>query len=87
MNASITEIENAYILARKRYADFEVDTETAQERLKKIQVSMHCWQGDDVGGFENDDGLIGGGIQATGNYPGQARNAVELRSDLDKAFG
>lgn len=86
MNASIAKIENAYALARKRYADFEVDTEAAQECLNKIQISIHCWQGDDVSGFENDNGLTGGGIQATGNYPGKARNAVELRSDLDKAF-
>ena len=86
MNASITEIENAYALARKRYEDFGVDTETAQEHLKKISVSIHCWQGDDVGGFENDEGLTGGGIQTTGNYPGKARNADELRSDLDKAL-
>lgn len=86
MNASIAEIENAYALARKRYEDFGVDTETAQEHLKKISVSIHCWQGDDVGGFENDEGLTGGGIQATGSYPGKARNADELRSDLDKAL-
>lgn len=86
MNASIAEIENAYALARKRYEDFGVDTETAQEHLKKIPVSIHCWQGDDVGGFENDEGLTGGGIQATGSYPGKARNADELRSDLDKAL-
>ena len=51
-----------------------------------MPISLHCWQGDDVGGFENDEGLTGGGIQATGNYPGKARNADELRADLDKAL-
>jgi L-rhamnose isomerase len=54
--------------------------------LRGISLSLHCWQGDDVGGFENDEGLTGGGIQATGNYPGKARNAVELRADIDKAM-
>ena len=86
MNTSITEIENAYDLAKKRYEDFEVDVEAAQERLKKISISMHCWQGDDVGGFENEGGLTGGGIQATGNYPGKARTAAEVRADLGKAL-
>ncbi len=86
MNASITEIENAYYLAKKRYEDIEVDVEAAQERLKKISVSIHCWQGDDVGGFENKDGLSGGGIQVTGSYPGKARTASELRADFEKAL-
>jgi L-rhamnose isomerase len=63
-----------------------VDTEKALEALRGIRVSLHSWQGDDVGGFENDLGLTGGGIQATGNYPGKARNADELRADLDLAL-
>jgi len=86
MNSSNTKIENAYVLAKKHYEDFGVDTDAAQARLKKISISMHCWQGDDVGGFENDGGLTGGGIQTTGNYFGKARTASELRADLDLAL-
>jgi len=74
-------IEKAYEIAKERYAQIGVDTDTVMEALKKIPVSLHCWQGDDVGGFESDAGLDGG-IQATGNYPGKARTA-ELRSDVD----
>ena len=81
-----TGIEKAYDLARERYAELGVDTERAMQALKTISISLHCWQGDDVGGFENDQGLTGGGIQATGNYPGKARNAAELRADLDRAL-
>src|SRR5947208_4982128 len=80
-------IDQSYSLARQRYADIGVDTDRALASLKTISVSLHCWQGDDVGGFESDQGLTGGGIQATGNYPGKARNADELRADLDKALG
>jgi len=76
----------AYELARERYAVIGVDTDKAMKRLAKVAVSLHCWQGDDVGGFESDAGLTGGGIQATGNYPGKARTADELRLDLDKAY-
>jgi len=75
-----------YTLARERYASLGVDTEKAMERLNRIPISLHCWQGDDVGGFETQEGLTGGGIQATGNYPGKARTADELRSDLDVAY-
>lgn len=78
--------ENGYALAREQYAAWGVDTEQAMERLKAIAVSLHCWQGDDVGGFESAEGLTGGGIQATGNYPGKARNADELRADIDLAM-
>lgn len=84
MNAAV--IEQAYSHARDRYASVGVDTERGLETLRTIPISLHCWQGDDVGGFENDLGLTGGGIQATGNYPGKARNADELRADLDKAY-
>ena len=64
-----------------------VDTEAAVAALGNVPISLHCWQGDDVGGFETPDAeLSGGGIQATGNYPGKARTADELRSDLDKAL-
>ena len=63
-----------------------VDTENAMKRLAGIAISMHCWQGDDVGGFENAAGLTGGGIMATGNYPGRARTPDELRADAVKAL-
>jgi L-rhamnose isomerase len=81
-----TTIERAYHAAQERYASLGVDIEPALETLRSVRVSLHCWQGDDVGGFENDLGLTGGGIQATGNYPGKARNADELRADLDLAL-
>jgi L-rhamnose isomerase len=79
-------VEKGYEWARERYARLGVSTDRALEVLRGVAVSLHCWQGDDVGGFENDAGLTGGGIQATGNYPGKARNADELRADLDRAF-
>jgi L-rhamnose isomerase len=79
-------IETAYREARQRYAELGVDTEEAVRRLGQIAISVHCWQGDDVGGFESEAGLSGGGIMATGNYPGCARTADQLRSDLDKAY-
>ncbi len=74
-------------LAKEQYADMDVDVDDAIERLNRIAVSIHCWQGDDVGGFEErETGLSGGGIQATGNYPGKARTVDELRGDLDLAL-
>ena len=79
-------IEAAYDLARQQYADVGVDTEAALRRLSAVAVSLHCWQGDDVAGFEDPDGQLGGGIAATGNYPGKARTADELRSDAAKAL-
>ena len=79
-------IEQAFELAKQRYAETGVDVEQAIQRLDSVSVSMHCWQGDDVRGFENPQGTLTGGIQATGNYPGRARNAEELRADLDKAL-
>src|SRR2546421_10677981 len=78
--------EQSYSLSRKIYAEIGVETEGALATLKTIPISLHCWQGDDVGGFESSEGLSGGGIQATGNYPGKARNASELRADLDLAM-
>lgn len=80
-------VEKAYDLAREQYAQNGVDTDKVLARLSTIPISLHCWQGDDVGGFETSDGLTGGGIQATGNYPGKARTADELRRDMDTAFG
>jgi L-rhamnose isomerase len=81
-----TRIEQAYALAREQYAALGVDTERAMERLGAVAISLHCWQGDDVGGFEHADDLAGSGLAATGNYPGKARTADELRGDLEQAF-
>lgn len=75
-----------YDLAKQAFADWGVDTEVALSALEKIAISVHCWQGDDVGGFEKKTGSSGGGIQATGNHPGRARNPAELRADLEFAF-
>jgi L-rhamnose isomerase len=76
----------AYDLARDVFAGWGVDTEAAMAALAKIAISVHCWQGDDVGGFEKSSGMSGGGIQATGNHPGRARNPADLRADLDFAY-
>ena len=78
--------QNAYAFAKERYAALGVDTEKAVAQLGKVAISLHCWQGDDVGGFENPGGSLGGGIAATGNYPGKARTAGELRQDLDLVY-
>lgn len=75
-----------YESAKAQFADWGVDTEAALEMLKDIPISVHCWQGDDVVGFENRSGSSGGGIQATGNHPGRARNPAELRADLEFAY-
>ena len=83
---SQAQIEQAYSLAKERYAALGVDTDKALAALKPVSISLHCWQGDDVGGFENPGGELGGGIAATGNYPGKARNADELRRDLDVVY-
>ncbi len=80
------QIQSAYAIAKERYASMGVDTEAALTRLEAIPLSLHCWQGDDVGGFENRTGGLTGGIAVTGNYPGKARNADELRRDLDFAY-
>lgn len=74
-----------YAFAKELYSKVGVDTEEALKTLKNISISMHCWQGDDVSGFEGSTELSGG-IQATGNYPGKARNAEELMQDIDKAL-
>jgi len=79
-------IERSYTLAKEQYAELGVDTAAALAALQQIAISLHCWQGDDVGGFESAAGLTGGGIQATGNYPGKARTPDELRADLDLAL-
>jgi L-rhamnose isomerase len=76
-------VEAAYALAKDRYAVLGVDTDAAIERALALPVSLHCWQGDDVQGFEVKEASAGGGIMATGNFPGRARNGDELRTDLD----
>lgn len=83
---SDTKVEQAYQLARERYAELGVDTDKAMEKLRQIPISLHCWQGDDVGGFENPETGLDGGIAVTGNYPGKARTPDELRTDLDKTL-
>ena len=79
-------LESAYQLARERYAELGVNTDTAMKRLATIPISLHCWQGDDVGGFEGRGTELGGGLAVTGNYPGKARTADELRRDLEQAL-
>lgn len=74
-----------YEEAKKIYGDIGIDTEQVLEKMKKLEISMHCWQGDDLNGFDHD-GPLSGGIQATGNYLGKPRNADELMKDLDQAF-
>jgi L-rhamnose isomerase len=76
----------AFRLARERYAALGVDVDRALKTLATIPISLHCWQGDDVGGFENAGGALGGGLVATGNYPGKARTPDELRMDFEKAL-
>lgn len=78
-------VKERYESAKAMYAKIGVDTDAALERLKGIPISMHCWQGDDVTGFDQD-GPLTGGIQTTGNYPGRARNPEELMSDIEKAL-
>lgn len=78
--------ERAYALARERYAELGVDTERALRDLAGVSLSLHCWQGDDVAGFENHGQAIGGGLAVTGNYPGQARTPDELRRDAEQAL-
>lgn len=80
------QIQTAYDLAKQQYADLGVDSESALETLATVPISIHCWQGDDVGGFESAATEIGGGLAATGNYPGKARTADELRADAAKAL-
>lgn len=75
-----------YHLAKEQYAGFGIDTESALSALQKLSISLHCWQGDDVAGFEDPEIGLSGGIAATGNYPGKARNADELRQDLDVVY-
>lgn len=79
-------ITKSYDLAKEYYEEWGIDVETVLKQLHSIPISIHCWQGDDVTGFENPDAVLTGGIQATGNYPGKARTPEELRMDIDKAL-
>ncbi len=82
-----SKIREAYTSAKERYAELDIDTDAAMATLKNIQISIPCWQGDDVGGFETPDSTFaGGGIQATGNYPGKPRTVDELRTDIEEAL-
>lgn len=79
-------IQKSFEIARERYASLGVDVDSVLKKLQQISISIHCWQADDVTGFENLGNLGGGGIQATGNYPGKARNIEELRADISKVL-
>ena len=80
-------VQKAYELAKEQYATLGVDTDAAIARMKSVKISLHCWQTDDVGGFEKPDSTLGGGgIQVTGNYPGKARSIAEMKMDLVKAM-
>jgi L-rhamnose isomerase len=83
---STKRIQAAYRPARDAFAALGVETDAALRRLAKIPISLHCWQGDDVAGFENTGSELSGGIAVTGNYPGKARTADELRADLEKTY-
>ena len=76
----------SYELAKEQYAGIGVDTEDVLRKLENVSISLHCWQTDDVTGFENPDATLSGGIQATGNYPGKARTIEEARADLEKVY-
>jgi L-rhamnose isomerase len=86
MSLPVKIVEQSFALAKERYEALGVDVDRALERLSGIPISLHCWQGDDVGGFESSGEELGGGLAVTGNYPGKARTPDELRSDLDQAL-
>ena len=80
-------IKKAYEIAKEQYAELGVDTDAAIKKMSELAISLHCWQTDDVGGFETPDAtLSGGGIQATGNYPGKAKSIADVRTDLEKVM-
>ncbi len=85
-SASATNVQKAFNLARERYASLGVDVDDAIDRLRQIAISVHCWQGDDVAGLEATESELGSGLAVTGNYPGRARTAGELRDDLQTAY-
>ena len=80
------ELKQRYEVAKKEYEKWGINVEEVLRVLSKVKISIHCWQGDDVTGFEGNQQRLSGGIASTGNYPGKARNPQELRRDLDKAL-
>lgn len=84
--SKLKNIEKSYRIAQEQYAALGVDTDAVLGQLSGIPISIHCWQGDDVGGFENAGGALGDGLAVTGNYPGKARTPAELRADFEKAL-
>src|SRR3982750_367741 len=86
MSAKSRNVERNFAIAKDRYEELGVNVDAALKALAKIPISLHCWQGDDVGGFENIGSALGGGLAVTGNYPGKARTLDELRAHLDKAL-
>lgn len=80
------QIKKEYAAAKEQYAVLGVDVEKAIEKLNSVSISIHCWQADDVSGFENPDGELTGGIQTTGNYPGKASSIDELKKDIEKVL-
>jgi L-rhamnose isomerase len=81
------QVLHAYAFAKEQYAQLGVDSDAAIQKLDQLKISLHCWQADDVGGFETPDAVLGGGgIQATGNYPGKARNIEQLMQDIEKVM-
>jgi len=81
----VTRVESAYEIARESYAQLGVNVDAAIDRLNRVSISLHCWQGDDVGGFEGTGAELGSGLAITGNYPGRARTPAELRTDFEVA--
>jgi L-rhamnose isomerase len=79
-------VEKAYQLAKERYSELGVNTDQIIDKMAKLSISMPCWQGDDINGFEKSEHALSGGIDVTGNYPGKARNITELRNDMEKAL-
>ena len=86
MSNRTIQIETAFNAAKESYAALGVNVDEAMAKLARVPISLHCWQGDDVGGFENSGIELGSGLAVTGNYPGKARNPIELRADIDKAL-
>ena len=80
-------VNKAYDIAKAQYAELGIDTDAVLHQMNEVVISLHCWQTDDVGGFETPDAtLSGGGIQATGNYPGKASTIAQMQADLDKVL-
>lgn len=86
MPNSTSRVETAFNIACDAYAELGVDVDSALAKMSQVPISLHCWQGDDVAGFEGDSGSLGNGLAVTGNYPGRARTPDELRSDLELAY-